>query len=310
MAAVATAAGSDASHVTGRRESTWDDILTMDIISVLVAAGQDIAAKAGEVADDFKHDIERVKAAFNCQEPERATLSAERIAVEHAVAEAEAQVGSLFASCSAPQFDPDEVVIDDTRHEPGEDTVVCKPKKNKKRKEQEDEKSEVADNAEEEAPKKDEEAQARQTEGSQDSPRSVVCEAAAGQAETAPVVADLLDFDAECAVASAPATTGAAASSNQSTVKDLIDLTDAGSNVSFVAEEAAEREKAAQEVRQEQEVLLSVFSPGYAEALPQGQVSRPSPHPDLVCRHREAAAAAVVAAPAQPAPVADLLDLS
>jgi hypothetical protein len=92
------------------QDLTWDDILTMDILTAIGTATQSMLQAAGQMASDVSTDMERVKAAFSCQAPENATLSAERIAVEHAFTE----IQSVF-SCGAPdksQLDSDEVTCD------------------------------------------------------------------------------------------------------------------------------------------------------------------------------------------------------
>lgn len=92
------------------QDLTWDDILTMDILTAIGTATQSVLQAAGQMASDVSTDMERVKAAFSCQAPENATLSAERIAVEHAFTE----IQSVF-SCGAPdksQLDSDEVTCD------------------------------------------------------------------------------------------------------------------------------------------------------------------------------------------------------
>lgn len=250
------ASGSDPRPAGVRREGdTWDDVLTMDIVSVIMAAGQSISEMAAEVAGDFRHDINRVKAAFNCQEPENATLSAERLAVEHAVSEAQAAAGGLFAACAAPSFDSDEIDLEGPSVFNGEDEVPMgrqtshdkKPEKKKNKKEKRAKKG----------MQREDSRPVDQNDGESDE-GSIVCAAESAPQQQAPVVADLLDFADEPAVSSSPtpavsstavaATAAPAAAAEES----LLDLGDNSSQVSFVAEEAAEREAAVEEVKQEQ----------------------------------------------------------
>jgi len=70
--------------------------------------------------------IERVKSAFNCQAPERATLSPERLEVEHAIAQMNSILGACHV-CDASQLDRDEITLDSAvaEMERHEDEVVA-----------------------------------------------------------------------------------------------------------------------------------------------------------------------------------------
>jgi len=62
--------------------STWEDFL-----STLGTALRDALRDAERIKDQISSEIDmtRIRSAFNCQEPDRATLSAEQIYVEHAI---------------------------------------------------------------------------------------------------------------------------------------------------------------------------------------------------------------------------------
>lgn len=77
--------------------SAWDDILTTDILSAIGAASEDLSQVVSQMATNIRGELERVKSAFNCQAPERETLSAEQIVVDHAMG----QVKSVLL-CGAP----------------------------------------------------------------------------------------------------------------------------------------------------------------------------------------------------------------
>lgn len=94
----------------------WDHISSQashqDVWDPISSAAIFVSETATVFAGALQSEVERIKSALNCQDPERATLSAERLAVEHALAE----VHSLLpSSCQAPdssQLNQDELVVD------------------------------------------------------------------------------------------------------------------------------------------------------------------------------------------------------
>lgn len=68
------------SGATGVGSSIWDDMLSM-----LQGALRDAERIKDHLVTECDVDLERIRSAFNCQEPGNATLSAEQIVVEHAV---------------------------------------------------------------------------------------------------------------------------------------------------------------------------------------------------------------------------------
>jgi len=68
------------SGATGAGSSIWEDMLSM-----LQGALRDAERIKDHLVTECDVDLERIRSAFNCQEPGVATLSAEQIVVEHAV---------------------------------------------------------------------------------------------------------------------------------------------------------------------------------------------------------------------------------
>jgi len=81
------------------RSQTDDEHYWEDILSTLGSALRDCERMKDRITSEIDFDLERIRSAFNCQNPESATLSAEQIVVEHAVG----QVKSAL-SCSNPDI--------------------------------------------------------------------------------------------------------------------------------------------------------------------------------------------------------------
>eukprot|EP00928_Gymnodinium_smaydae_P029365 TRINITY_DN22136_c0_g1_i1.p1 TRINITY_DN22136_c0_g1~~TRINITY_DN22136_c0_g1_i1.p1 ORF type:complete len:222 (-),score=66.47 TRINITY_DN22136_c0_g1_i1:74-739(-) len=91
----------------------WNDMLSADIVEKICDTANDLSSLGSRILEDFRNDLERIKAAFNCQDPQRATLSAERLAVEHAISEIQSTMPSC---CQAPSDLHDaEFVVDDVQ---------------------------------------------------------------------------------------------------------------------------------------------------------------------------------------------------
>jgi hypothetical protein len=83
-----------------RWENLWEDVL-----NTLERMKTQITTEAGRV----NFDVQRIRAAFNCQSPGNETLSAEQIVVEHAYEQAKSVL-----SCTQPRgFDQQEEVVDE-----------------------------------------------------------------------------------------------------------------------------------------------------------------------------------------------------
>lgn len=110
------------SGATGAGSSIWDDMLSM-----LQGALRDAERIKDHLVTECDVDLERIRSAFNCQEPGVATLSAEQIVVEHAVEQVRATL-----NCANPDtsnlHDHEEVIERNPRPPPtppSEDTAAA-----------------------------------------------------------------------------------------------------------------------------------------------------------------------------------------
>lgn len=74
-----------------------EDHVWYEILSTIGSALRDAERIKGQISSQVHTDIGRIRSAFNCQNPESATLSAEQIVVEHAVQQARSAL-----SCAGP----------------------------------------------------------------------------------------------------------------------------------------------------------------------------------------------------------------